>query len=323
VVPGLATLLLSCDDNAPSVLEPRGPGAERIEGLWWFMLWISVAVFLVVIGLIGMALRRARRADVDPRRNVRWGEPLIVFGGAIIPALILAGVFVVSLREMSALSSVADETRMTIDVVGHDWWWEVFYGDSGGVTANEIHIPVGEPVRLRLSTDDVIHSFWVPQLQAKLDMVPGTINEMWLEADAPGRYRGQCAEFCGLQHANMIFYVVAEPAPAFQAWLEDISRDAGQPVTRAAARGRSLFMDSTCVGCHAIRGTPAAADVGPDLTHLAERDTIASGVLPNTRANLALWITDPQEVKPGAAMPPTEFTDDELNDLLDYLQQLE
>jgi cytochrome c oxidase subunit II len=318
----LAAFLTAACDGAPSALDPRGPGAARIAGLWWLMLVISIVVFVVVLVLMAMGLRRAGSAAADPRRAVRWGEPLIVLGGVVIPAVVLTAVFVVSLRDMSALSSPQGSGALEISVTGHDWWWEVAYDRPGAVTANEIHIPVGEPVQLELTTDDVIHSFWVPQLQAKTDMVPGRVNRMWIEADEPGRYRGQCAEFCGLQHANMIFYVIAQPRADFETWLEGEARPAVEPGQSSAIQGRDVFLRSTCAGCHAVRGTSARARVGPDLTHLATRETIASGVLDNSRINLARFITDPQEVKPGAIMPPTELSSQELSALLDYLEGL-
>jgi cytochrome c oxidase subunit 2 len=314
---------VACDGDAPSVLDPRGPAAGRVEGLWWLMFWISAVVFVVVVGLLAAGIWRKRRDDEDPRRPVRWGEPFILLAGVVIPAVVLAGVFLVSLRDMSALSEPEEATELTIDVVGHDWWWEATYEPSGAVTANEIHLPAGRPVRVRLTTDDVIHSFWVPQLQVKVDMIPGKTNEMWLEADAPGRYRGQCAEFCGLQHANMIFYIVAQTPDDFERWLNNEALPAAEPESDSAAQGEDVFMTSTCVGCHAVRGTDAIATVGPDLTHVAGRETIAAGVRANTRANMSTWILDPLEVKEGAFLPPTQLTADELNDLLDYLELLE
>lgn len=311
-----------CEDDAPSTLESRGPAAARIEGLWWLMLWISVVVFVVVVAMLWISIRRRRRPEPSSR-EVRWGEPFVILAGVAIPTIVLVGVFVLSLRDMGALSAEGRTAELTIDVIGHDWWWEAVYEESGARTANEIHIPVDVPVRLRLRTDDVIHSFWVPQLQAKTDMIPGKTNEMWLEADEPGRYRGQCAEFCGLQHANMIFYVVAEPAASFTSWVESNSAPAALPESASAAEGMEVFMSSTCVGCHTIEGTEANSDIGPDLTHLAGRETIAAGVLENTRGNLSTWIVDPQGVKPGAAMPPTDLSSEELEALLDYLEQLD
>jgi cytochrome c oxidase subunit II len=315
---GLA--LVSCT-SATSTLDPAGPGAARIERLWWLIFWIATVVFLIVLGFLIVALRRGRRQDVEVSRNVRWGEPFIVISGVVVPAVILIGVFVVSLVDMRSLSRTGSRAALEIEVVSHDWWWEARY-PNGAVTANEIHVPVGEPVRLKLLTADVIHSFWVPRLQAKVDHVTGRTNYMWLQADRPGRYRGQCAEFCGLQHANMAFYVVAQPSSDFQTWVEQTATPA-EPATDAAAAGEQVFMTSTCVGCHAIEGTPADAQVGPDLTHLADRRTLFAGTVPNTRENLAEIIVDPQAVKPGVAMPPTELTADELEDLMDYLQQLD
>jgi cytochrome c oxidase subunit 2 len=286
------------------------------------MLWISVAVFLVVLGFLVAAYAKGLSRKPASRSEVRWGEPLVIVGGIVAPGLILGAVFVVALRDMSALSEPPGEPGVTIEVVGHDWWWEARY-PGGAVTANEIHIPVGEPVQLELTSDDVIHSFWVPQLQAKTDLISGQTNEMWIQADEAGTFRGQCAEFCALQHANMIFYVIAEPRSEFDDWLANEASDAPGPVGSAAARGEDVFLSSDCAGCHAIRGTDADATVGPDLTHLAARKTIGAGVLDNTRDNLAQWILDPQGVKPGVTMPPTELSADELDALLDYLEELE
>lgn len=285
------------------------------------MLAISAVVFLVVLVLLVAAIVKGRKSS-DPavdRRPVRWGEPFVVISGVAIPSLILVGMFLLSLRDMNDLSAPEEDPAVTVEVVAHDWWWEVRYPDAGAITANEIHIPAGEPVRVILSSDDVIHSLWAPRLQVKIDAIEGRSNEIWLEADRPGRYRGQCAEFCGLQHANMLFWVVAEPRPTFEAWLAD--QAAGAAVTDAP--GLDVFLGTSCVGCHAIRGTEAGATVGPDLTHIASRATIAAGILPNTRADLARFVTDPQAVKPGVAMPPTQLDDDDLDALLDYLESLE
>jgi cytochrome c oxidase subunit II len=307
-------------EGAPSTLDARGAGAQRIEALWWLVFWLATAVFVVVLGFLVVAVARGRRPDVEVPRDVRWGEPFIVVAGVILPALLLVAVFALSLGDIRALSATGNQATLEIEVRSHDWWWEARY-PNGAVTANEIHVPVGEPVRLRLVTADVIHSFWVPQLQAKTDHITGRVNHMWLEADEPGRYRGQCAEFCGLQHANMAFYVVAEPRARFQAWIEEAAAPA-EPATGTAAAGEDVFLRSTCVGCHAIRGTPAGAQVGPDLTHLATRASLFAGTVANTRANLETIVTDPQSLKPGVPMPPTEMAPGELQALLDYLEQL-
>lgn len=322
LTPSIFIALAACSPKAPSVLEPRGPGAARVEPLWWLMFWISSVVFLVVLVMIAMAIRRRGQIG-EPlvEESPRWGNRFVVVAGVVIPWLILTSVFLVSLKVMQGLASEGDNEALTIRVDGRMWWWDVFY--PGGVrTANEIHIPAGEPVRVRLTASDVIHSFWVPQLQVKIDMIPGKTNEMWLQADKPGRYRGQCAEYCGIQHANMLFYVVAEPQADFHAWLANEARPAPAPVAPAAIRGRDVYLGSSCFGCHAVRGTTASSEFGPDLTHLARRETIASGILENNRENLRRFIVEPQTVKPGDTMPPTSFSEEDLAALLDYLEGL-
>ena len=305
------------EGDPPSLLDPAGPGARRIEGLWWPMLWISVVVFVIVAGMLVYATLRGRRAKEDgiDKSEVRWGDPFITVAGVFIPFLILASVYVMSLREMNGLSEDARGSRLTIQVIGHDWWWEARY-PNGAVTANEIHIPVGEPVEVELTTADVIHSFWVPELQVKTDQIPGQTNRQWIEADRAGTYRGQCAEFCGLQHANMVFYVIADED--FDAWMEGEA----EPATASVEEGAEIFMGSSCVGCHAIRGTEAEAELGPDLTHVASRKTLA-GIVPTNRANMLRFVRNAQELKPGATMPPAELEGDELEAVVDYLMGLD
>jgi cytochrome c oxidase subunit 2 len=283
------------------------------------MLWISVGVFaVVVVMLVQSAIKGARSQDdgVD-RSEVRWGEPFIAIAGVFIPFLILAGVFLFSLKEMDGLASDSEGSRLTIEVVGRDWWWDVRY-PNGAVTANEIHIPVGEPVEVELTSADVIHSFWVPRLQVKTDQVPGHVNRTWLQADEPGTYRGQCAEFCGLQHAKMVFYVVAEPRAEFEDWVADQA----EPATATGSEGEQIFLEASCAGCHAVRGTEADEELGPDLTHVASRTTLA-GTVDNSRENLLRFVKDPHEIKPGVTMPPAELNDDELAAVIDYLGGLD
>lgn len=308
---------------APSILDPAGPGARQIESLWWPMLWISTVVFVVVVGFLVRAMARGRRDGYDTldRDEPKWGEPFIAIAGVFIPALILAGVYVYSLRGMNELSDAGSDPSFEIDVIARNWWWEARY-ENGAVTANEIHIPVGETVRLNLISEDVIHSFWVPELQAKTDHVPGHDNHMWLEADEPGRYRGQCAEFCGLQHANMVFYVVAEERDDFDTWVaEQAAPLEPRSIPLSVAEGEDLFLTSSCAGCHVVRGTTATGTLGPDLTHLMSRETIA-GVLPNTEQNLRAFISDPHPFKPGVSMPPTELSQDEIDEVVAYLRSL-
>jgi cytochrome c oxidase subunit 2 len=307
-----------------SMLRTAGPGAHRVERFWWLLFGISAAVFVFVTVLVVVAIvRRRRPSQGDPGREAEpaWGHRFILISGVIVSAVILSATFVLTLREMTALAKPLQRTRLTVKVIGHLWWWEARY-PNGAVTANELHIPVGVPVRLELTTADVIHTFWVPQLQTKMDQIPGHTNELWLQADAPGRYRGQCSQFCGLQHAHMIFFVVADPSSDFQAWEARQAQPAAAPGAPAATNGLGVFTSNTCAGCHAIRGTTAVATVGPDLTHLAARATLAAGTIENTPAELARWITDPQGVKPGAIMPPTQLSPSDLADLVAYLESL-
>jgi cytochrome c oxidase subunit 2 len=307
--------------RSPSILDPAGSGADRVENLWWFLFWVSAVVFAVVVILLLAALRRRGRLE-DPvdLADKPWGDPFVAISGVALPWIVLTVAFVVSIFAMRQMSSEARDAALEIEVIGHMWWWEVRY-PNGAVTANEIHIPSDQRVLLKLTSADVVHSFWVPQLQVKVDQIPGRENELWLDA-RPGRYRGQCAEYCGLQHANMIVQVIAEPRGQFDQWLSNEARPAAAPVTSAAARGGEVFTTNTCAGCHTIRGTTAAAVSGPDLTHLAARQTIAAGVEPNTRTNLAELITNPQRVKPGMSMPPTSLSPPDLDALLDYLAGL-
>ncbi|HEV2706187.1 MAG TPA: c-type cytochrome, partial [Pyrinomonadaceae bacterium] len=206
------------------------------------------------------------------------------------------------------------------------WWWEVEYDNRNPslnvTTANEIHIPVGRPVFFRLTSNDVIHSFWVPNLHGKTDLIPGRETTTWLRADRAGTFRGQCAEFCGHQHAHMALTVVAEAPEQFQAWYDAQLKPAREPATPAEARGREVFLTSPCVMCHKIQGTDAGGNAGPDLTHLASRPTLAAGTLENTRGHLAGWVVDSQKIKPGNRMPPNNIEPDDLQALLDYLQSL-
>ena len=312
------------------MLEPRSEAGERVERLWWLTFAISTIVVLFVLAVVLRAVQRGRRlpkegeeglGDVD-KRPVPWGERFIVVAGLVVSGVILAGTFVVSLRDLNALAEPPDEPTLEIEVIGRNWWWEARY-PNGAVTANEIHIPVGQPVEIKLSTADVIHSFWVPQLNVKKDQVPGMDNRLWLLADEPGRYRGQCTEFCGLQHARMVFYVEAEPLGQFEQWLAREASPARPAAGGTASTGEALFLNSSCAGCHAVRGTTAAGVLGPDLTHLASRETIGAGLLPLRRDTLSDFVLNAQHTKPGASMPPTEIAPDQLTALVDYLLGLE
>jgi cytochrome c oxidase subunit II len=316
-----------------SALDPAGPGAARIGDIWWLMLLVCTVVFVAVIVTLLWAIARSRRPPldalsgalrVDPQRDRRMAQ---VVGAAIAATVGIVLLFVVASfwigREL-----VAEPTgpTLSIDVTGQRWWWDVRYNDpvpsKGFSTANEIHIPVGRPVRLTLRSIDVIHSFWVPNLQGKKDLIPGQVNTLYIQADRPGVFRGQCAEFCGFQHAHMALYVIAEPEDQFARWQEQQRRPAPAPKTEQQRKGRDVFMSASCVLCHTVNGTRAGGITGPNLTHVASRLSLAAGTLPNTRGHLAAWIIDPQMRKPGNNMPPNVLRGDQLQALLAYLETL-
>jgi cytochrome c oxidase subunit II len=314
-----------------SALDPAGPAATRILDLFWLFAGVCGVVYLLVIAALVWAVvrRRARGGAAEPYPEAgverRLGR---VVGGAVGVTVVILAVFVVaSFATDRSLARLAEPEDLQIQVIGHQWWWEVRYEHGlpsrSFTTANEIHIPVGRTVRVRLSSPDVIHSFWVPNLHGKTDLIPGLDNETMLRADRAGVYRGQCAEYCGLQHAHMGLLVIADEPDAFGAWYERQLKPATEPAGDIERRGRDLFLASSCVMCHRIRGTLAGATVGPDLTHLASRQTLAAGTLPNTRGHLGAWIADPQHIKPGTNMPIPGIDGSALNPLVSYLSSLE
>jgi cytochrome c oxidase subunit II len=250
----------------------------------------------------------------------------IVGVSVALTAVILFVFLVASVWSERAMSSVAAASAVSIDITGHQWWWEVEYEDPTpshrARTANEIHIPVGQPVVLKVTSHDVIHSLWIPNLQGKRDLIPGYTTAIWLQADRPGVYRGQCAEFCGLQHAHMALMVTAESNDQFQQWLTAQWQEAALPSSPTEYRGRDVFLASTCTQCHTVRGTIAGATLGPDLTHVASRGTLAAATIPNTIGHRAGWVVDSQRIKPGNRMPPNSIRGDDLQALLAYLGNL-
>jgi cytochrome c oxidase subunit II len=245
---------------------------------------------------------------------------MVVFAGVVGPLAILTLVYVTGLGDLSRLAS-PDRSALTIEVTGHQWWWGVRYPATGAVTANEIHIPVGVQVRVRLQTADVLHSFWIPQLAPKTDLIAGRTNEAWLQADRPGVYHGQCAEYCGLQHAHMIVAVIAQPAGDFDAWLARLSQPR-PPQTPAQQRGLQVFESSSCATCHAIRGTSANGSIGPDLSEIGARLSLGAGTVANDPQHMTAWITNSQAAKPGNHMPPQPLNAGQLADVVAYLQSL-
>jgi cytochrome c oxidase subunit 2 len=313
--------LTACGPRTPSTLDPHGPGARTIATLWWFMFAVSAAVVLLVGVLILVGIVRRRRSDptsVEPR----WSHGLVFGGGVAFPLVVLTVLWVWSLHDMAALSQPSAPRQLSVDVIGHQWWWEVRYPQQGIVTANDIHIPVGQPVRIRLTTKDVLHSFWVPQLNGKTDMITGRTNSMTIQADTAGVYRGQCAEFCGLQHAQMIFYVVAQAPTEFQSWVQTETSPLPSPTDALVQRGQEVFQSQPCAACHSIRGTSARGQIGPDLSDFGGRLSIGAGAAPNTRGNLGGWLVDSQTIKPGNFMPPIQLGPDELQALIAYLESL-
>jgi cytochrome c oxidase subunit II len=260
----------------------------------------------------------------DDRRERSMRTTVIVATAAT--TIILFVFLILDLSVGRAITTNPGPEALQVRVTGHQWWWEIQYRDSlpqnWATTANEIHVPVGRPVVFELRSTDVIHSLWPPNLNGKRDLIPGNENSIWFQADSAGVYRGQCAEFCGHQHAKMAFLIVAEPPDSFSAWLVRQRDTAMTPTDSVALRGQEVFLASSCVMCHAIGGTPAGSRIGPDLTHLASRRTIAAGTLPNTRGNLAGWIVNPQGIKPGVRMPSTRLDSDDLQALLTYLETL-
>lgn len=258
----------------------------------------------------------------EPRRR----KALVVAGAVTLTVLALFVFLMVSVSKGRRPAAPDSSDALTIEVVGHRWWWEVRYSSPVPahrvVEANEIHIPVGRPVRIRGTSRDVVHGFWVPSLQARLDLSPGRTGETWIRAGKPGVHRGLCAKFCGRQHAQMRFLVIAEPEEVFQAWLEARSKPAPPPRTPLEARGQQVFLRLQCSLCHTIRGIEAHGAEGPDLTHIASRRTLGAGILPNTRGHLAQWVVGAQDVKPGNLMPPAAIRPEDLPPLLAYLESL-
>ena len=308
-----------------SALDPRGPQAARIDDLWWIFIVLSVVVWVAVVAVLGLALwRRGRRTFTERPR----GEPrrtLVVIAATAVTVVVLLGLVAASALTGRAVSTLpgADRQPVVVTVVGHQWWWEVQYEDDVPgrtfTTANELRIPVGRPVIVRATSRDVIHSFWVPNLAGKLDMVPGRVNRLRVHAARAGVYRGQCAEYCGGPHAQMAFYVVAEDEAAFERWREAQRLPSGK---RNDPEGERIFL-AHCAACHTVRGTPAAGTLGPDLTHVGSRLSIGAGILPNNRGTIAGWIVSSQHLKPGNLMPSMRgFGGEELRALAAYVESL-
>jgi cytochrome c oxidase subunit II len=304
-------------DRIQSALHPASPAAEAITLLWWVLLAVCGIYTVATFVLFFWAIFRPKQEGPAPYDGNRF----IVIGGVALPFVILLGLLIYSVQSTAALRM--PDTEWTIRVTGHRFWWQVEYPDLGIVTANQIHIPVGAPVRLELNSGDVIHSFWVPQLHGKMDMFPDLETLFWIQADRPGIYRGQCAEFCGVQHALMAFEVIALPPEEFAEWVAAKQSPRPDPEADVFQRGHQAFMRHGCAGCHAIRDTEAVARAGPDLTHMGSRRTLGAATRPHTPENMRQWLLNPEKIKPGVLMPPTEnISDDDLEALVDYMLSL-
>ncbi len=300
-------------------LDPRGPAARSIDDLWVLMLVLGIVAFAIFAVLLVVGIRRRETLDEE-----RPSNRLIVWGGIVLPVVVVGAVLVATLDTMATTAAEAPQDALTVEVTGHQFWWEVRYPDADVVTANEVHIPAGEQVAIELTSSDVVHSFWIPQLTGKLDALPDRTHTLVLEADEPGEYRGTCAEFCGIQHANMGVLVIAHDPADFDAWLAAQAEPAVEPEDELAMQGRDLVAGaSTCMECHTMNGSTNDGPPAPDLTHFASRRTIAARTLPNTPEALARWLDDPQHVKPGALMEAPNMTDAELEAVHAYLESLE
>lgn len=309
------------DTNVLRVLDPGSPQARSIFNLGAVAAIIFAAILVIVAGMIVYALMRFRWREGEPDPRQAAGNRKIEIIWTAIPGVIVIALFALTVRTMG-LSDPPPAPTPDLVVTGHQWWWEARYPQSGAVVANEIHIPVGRAMSVRLESADVLHEFWVPELARKMTAVPGHPNHIWLQADHAGTYLGICTEFCGTQHAWMHFLIVAEPEADFEAWQQAQLRPAAEPVAEAAVKGHALFMGSSCVNCHAINGTTANARIAPDLTHFASRRQLGSGVADNTPENLRHWLADPQRVKPGVKMPDYKFTDEQVAQLAAYFETL-
>jgi cytochrome c oxidase subunit 2 len=311
-----------------SIFDPVSPPAAEIYSLSVLVLGISAAIFVVVAGLIVYSIVRFRRRPGDDDREPPqiYGSNPIEVAWTVVPLLIVFVLFLVTTRTLLAVQRApAPPGALRVTVIGHQWWWEFRYPDLGIVTANELHVPASSlgdrrPTYLQLESVDVVHSFWIPQLNGKTDVIPNRVNSMWIEPMRPGLYLGQCAEYCGTQHAHMLLRVTAHPPDEFDAWVA--SQRSPAAVEASVGAGRALFQSVACVNCHRVDGTIADGVFGPDLTHLMSRATIGAGVAPNTPDALRAWVNNPDQLKPGVLMPAMKLSRAEVDQIVAYLATL-
>jgi cytochrome c oxidase subunit II len=321
-----AALPLAGCGGVQSALDPQGRESSEIAWLIWLFTGVSAVIWLAVMAALVIGFLRRETDPAESPLSPRDDRTRIaaVTAAVALTAITVIGLTVLSYRTDKSLAAPG-AGPVTLRVISHQWWWEVRYEDPAPsrnfTTANEIKVPVGVPVRLKLQSDDVIHSIWVPNLAGKQDLIPGWTNAMTFTANAPGKYRGQCAEFCGFQHAHMAVWVEAVSFEEFDRWTKQQIAAAAPPAAENK-EGERIFMTSGCILCHAVRGTTAGGKTGPDLTHLASRETLAAGTLDNSHDNLEAWIADPQGIKPGANMPRVKLTADQREKLVRYLEGL-
>ena len=338
MAPALCLLLLAaCAHNYPqTTLQPRGDFARLVDSLFRTTVWWALVVFVLVEGVLLVAIFKFRGRPDDPEPKQVHGNTALEVVWTIIPAFILVMIAVPTIKTIFKTSDYATGDVVQVEVVGHQWWWEFRYTGLGVVTANELHVPVGKTVNLRMTTVDVLHSFWVPQFAAKRDVFPGRHNPLWFKAEVTGSFSGQCAEFCGAQHGRMGFRVISQTPEEFAAWVAQqrvgsplvdrgtVQRDTTLPVDTLTTAGLALFSGAGCIGCHAMVGTATAGIIGmkgPNLSHVGSRSTIVAGMLDNTPENLHKWLSNPDSVKKGTLMVlPRKLTDPEIATLVAYLR---
>jgi cytochrome c oxidase subunit II len=303
-----------------SIVNPKGSEADRIAGVWWLMFGLAAGVYVIVGGFILYASTRGRRRGAEPSRL--RDNSFIWIGGVIGPLVILGVLAVVTVHTTTALRQPA-RNELRVDVVGKDWWWEVRYPAERIVTATDIYLPAGQPVVIRIRSDNVIHSFWVPELAGKMDAIPGQTNELRFTANEPGTYAGRCAEYCGIQHTHMGFSVHVLSPGDYGRWLARRQRTPSEPVSDEAAAGQLTFQREACAGYHTVDGTSAQGRVGPNLSDLGARSSLGAGAIENTPAHLEQWIRDAPSIKPGVLMPPfLALSDREVATITAYLESL-
>jgi cytochrome c oxidase subunit 2 len=305
-----------------SIFAPASTPAKSIFGLSLFVLVITGIIFVVVGSLLAYAVVKFRkRKDDDGREPAQvYGSNQVEIAWTVIPILIVVVLFMATARVIANVQKAAPGNAVHVTVIGHQFWWEYRYPGFKVVTANELHVPVGAPTEIKLLSADTDHSFWVPRLAGKTDLIPNHPNVMWIDPQESGLFLGQCAQYCGTQHAKMLLRVYVEPRTVFDHWIQQQSQPAQS--SDAASEGQRIFEATACVNCHAVAGTPARGRFGPDLTHLMSRDTIAAGIAENNHENLRLWIQDPSRLKPGSLMPAMGLDEHDLNAVTAYLETL-